>query len=93
MAPKNLSAATPDVIIKASYWAYVPIMADWFSCAVKKDALMRWISREGVASVIFIKLEIKVTQMILKRTGRFIYAVSEDALAMLLLMRGFAMGT
>ena len=54
---------------------------------------MRWISREGAASVIFIRLEIKVTQMILKRTGRFIYALSEDALAMLLLMRGVAMGT
>jgi hypothetical protein len=41
MAPKNLSAAIPDVIIKASYWACVAIMADWFSYAVKKDALMR----------------------------------------------------
>ena len=50
--------------------------------------------REGAASAIFIKLEIKANQMmILKRTGRFIYAVSEDASAMLLLMRGFAMGT
>ena len=93
MAPKNLSAAIPDVIVTASYWACVPIMAGWFSCAVIEDALMRWILREGAASVTFIILESKVTQMILKRTGRFIYAVSEDASAVLLLMRGFAMGT